>query len=481
MLVRRPVWPLLGLALFVVGVAVSHGCASDAAPASTGGGAGSGGSGGGVGAAGGLWGDGSSGAGAKGGGGNPNGGSSGCGGPAPQVDAPPDWERFTGYCGCPIYVPGANGKLPEPVEWEACPSPGPMNPTCRRMKTPWTKTSTLSLAFYPSFWFDASENRAVLQFGRVYLDDNTDNNRRYRIVADVDGPILNAYFEDSFTCTMSDQAVNGGRYAFRVSPIAPPSPSQLEGVIAGELGKPPDTVLENPVGDSFAAWRVSSTWLIRWRAGLNGRHWGSDTIVPIQSAALDPEGEPPQSVRGSGDAVFWEVGGLTKHGVVAWTEKTGQRELIRWLGDYTQGAGNFNTDGIDMVWTHGEGKAPNDTEYPKRSIMTAPFTTDPAVVKATAKRLRSDPGQLNVFPYGIGCGYAARQLFTTDSTQLLVVRLSDGTSWTVQAPPLATEVQFMSVLGVTCDEVFVKVQFPDEANAIVRIRLDSLGPGLPPD
>lgn len=276
-------------------------------------------------------------------------------------------------------------------------------------------------------------------------------------------------------------SLQDGKYALWSGPTSTPNPGQTEAVLAGNVGNVPDTVRQYPLEDLFAEYRVSSTWLVRWRAGLAGQLWGSTDTVVIQKAAQDPEGEPPLSVRARGDAVFWEVGGLKKHGVVAWTQASGQQNLIRWLGDYTQGAGNFNTDGTDMVWTYGEGKAPDDWEYPKRSIMTATFTTDPAVRKATEKRLRSDPGQLSVFPFGIGCGYAAREYSTSDSTELLVVRLSDGLSWIVKAPPFSSGVQFMSVLGLTCEEVFVKVQFPDEVNAIVRIRLDSLGPGIAPD
>jgi hypothetical protein len=143
--------------------------------------------------------------------------------------------------------------------------------------------------------------------------------------------------------------------------------------------------------------------------------------------------------------VFWEVGGLTKHGVMSWTEASGQQNLIRWLGDYTQGAGNFNTDGVDMVWSHGTGKAPSASKYPTVSIMTAPFTADPAVRKAKEKRLRSDPGQLGVTPFGVGCGYASRVVYdaTTDTVDLLVVRLSDGVSWIVKSPPISTSVKFM--------------------------------------
>jgi hypothetical protein len=174
---------------------------------------------------------------------------------------------------------------------------------------------------------------------------------------------------------------------------------------------------------------------------------------------------------------------------MSWSLASGQQPLIRWYGDYTQGAGNFNTDGVSMVWTHGTGKAPDATlEYPVRSIMMAPFTTDPEELKAKAQRLRSDPGQLVPYPFGIGCGYAARQVFTPSATDasvgsndLLVVRLADGVSWIVSAPPVELGMGFGFVLGLTCEEVFATANFADEPNTIVRIRLDSLGPGIPPD
>lgn len=474
-----------GLGLGALGVALSlaRGCGSEdrAGPvAGSGGGAADGGGSGGTGI---VWGGGSSGnGGTNSGGGGASGGTAGCPGPEPQYDGPPDWERFTGYCDCPIWLPGKNGKMPEPVQWEPCPTPGPLNPSCLRMTTPWTKTTNLSISTFPSFWFDNVGNRAVLQFGRVFLDDDTQ--RQLRLIADLDGPVLNAFYEGSAKCGLSDGSVGGGRFAFNVGPPPPPAPGQSEGVIAGKIGDSiPDTSLTSPVEELYAVWRASSDWLVRWRAGLTGRHWGSSEVIEIQKAALDPEGEPPYGPRPVGSAVFWEVGGLTKHGVVSWTEASGQQSLIRWLGDYTQGAGNFNTDGTDMVWSYGKDKAPNAWEYPNISIMTAPFTTDPAVRKATEKRLRSDPGQLGVTPFGMGCGHASRTFYdkTTDTVDLLVVRLSNGVSWVVKSPPISTGVKFIDALGTSCDDVFAQVQFPDEANAIVRIPLSALGTGIPPD
>ncbi|MCC6902576.1 MAG: hypothetical protein IT377_26630 [Polyangiaceae bacterium] len=471
----------LGVGALIGALCLARGCGSDERPgptAGTGGVADGGGTGGtGLAGAGGTGGSGGTGAGS-------GGTAGGCPGGSPPSDAPPDWELYTGYCDCPMWIPGKKGKMPDPVEWEPCPSPGPLVAGCKRMKTPWTKTTTLSHAFYPVFWFDKAGGRAVLQFARTYLDDDKSNKRRLRLVADLAGPILNAFFESSSACTLSEDSVQEGRFAFAVAPTAVPEPGQIEGVVAGKIGDPiPDTALTYPSENLRATWRVSSQWLIRWRAGLTGRHWGSDQVVQIQKPALDPEGEPPYGPRAIGGAVFWEVGGLTKRGVMAWTETGGAQNLIRWLGDYTQGAGNFNTDGVDMVWSHGTGKAPSGSKYPTVSIMTAAFTTDPAVRKATEKRLRSDPGQLGVTPFGVGCGYASRVAYDASSNtmDLLVVRLSDGVSWIAKSPSISTSVQFIDALGTSCSDVFAQVQFPDEANAIVRIPLSSLGPDIPPD
>jgi hypothetical protein len=139
-----------------------------------------------------------------------------------------------------------------------------------------------------------------------------------------------------------------------------------------------------------------------------------------------------------------------------------------------------------MVWTYGKDKPPtSEFEYGTRSVMTAPYTTEPQVLAQTEKRLRSDPGQLSPYPYGIGCGYAARPISrakgSSTSTDLMVVRLSDGVSWFIESPPLDQGFKFLPALGITCDEIVTRVQFPDDAVTIVRIPLDSLGPGIAPD
>jgi hypothetical protein len=472
-------WKLGALVALGAGALV-HGCDSSSDGKSSGGGGAAGQAGAGA--------SGSAGAGAIGG---ASGGGAGTGGGSgAQPGFPSDWELYPGYSDCPIYVPGEKGKLPDPVEWEPCPSPGPANSTCRRMKTPWTETNNNSITAFPNFWSDPSSGKAYLQFGRIYVGDDAENRFRYYLVADADGPILNAFFVGGVLkpgCTLLTQSVQGGKYAFNVGPTAPPGPGQVEGVLAGDIGSLPSVVLSNPVDGGSTGWEVSSAWLVRIDEKIRARRWGSSDELLVQSPAQDPEGMSA-FIRGAvGEAIFWEVGGLTYHGVMAWTEADGARSLVRYPGDYTEGAGSFGTDGVDLVWTHGEGKAPSDWNYPTRDIMTAPFSTDPDVVKATARRLRSDPGQIGIEAFAVGCGYAARTFYVDvdagsgASGDLLIVRLTDGVSWIVDAPPVSTGVIFARALGFTCEEVFALVQFPDDALSFVRMRLDSLGPGITPD
>src|SRR5690606_30746901 len=92
-------------------------------------------------------------------------------------------------------------------------------------------------------------------------------------------------------------------------------------------------------------------------------------------------------------------------------------------------AHNIGTDGVDLVWSEGEGKEPHESQsaFPIRRIMTAPFTSDPASLMP--RRLRSQPGQVaQVRPWVVGCGYAAMD---NGGAQKLVVRLSDGWMWNV--------------------------------------------------
>lgn len=482
---------VLALAGLVVLGLVARGCSQDGETRSA---SGTGGSAGDASSGSGGLGPGGSGGTTAIGGAAGTGGSGGTGGCAPTnslpKNVPTGWEAWTDYsCACPLFVPGPTADALPAVGWEPCPQPGPSNPTCRRVKTKWTQTSAISLNGL--FWFDSSANRAYLQLNRLYNGD--DPNIRYKTVEQVDGEVLHAFLElnpINEGCMMLPYDFSDGHFAFGMlgDSWSGPYLGTKEGVVAGAMGtQKPLVIKQDMPGQSTSHWYVSKEWLVEGRIKLVGHSWDLKETHTVYDPATDPEGMKASFARARGDAVFWEVGSAGYRGVMSWTKQDGARPLLRWYGDWTQGAGNFNTDGIDMVWTHGQDKTPDTTqEYPTRSIMTAPFTTDPAVVMATQKRLRSDPWHLTPHAFGVGCGHAGRHMFTDHgggslSRDLLIVRLSDGVSWVVGAPPASSNMMFSHVLGFTCEEVFAAAQFPDDTSTIVRIRLDSLGPGVAPD
>ena len=159
---------------------------------------------------------------------------------------------------------------------------------------------------------------------------------------------------------------------------------------------------------------------------MYGYPWDMSTETVVASAAADPENLHAGQLVVSGETVFWGTATLHRTGINVWDPQGGARPFIRWVGDYTRGAGDLGTDGVDLVWGYGEGKLPNDTNYPVASIMTAPFTNDPTALQA--RRLRSLPhGRIGGNQFEVGCGHAAYSAWD----DILVIRLSDGWSWVV--------------------------------------------------
>ena len=147
--------------------------------------------------------------------------------------------------------------------------------------------------------------------------------------------------------------------------------------------------------------------------------------------------------------------------------------LRRWVDDATRGASDLGTDGIDLVWSEGEGKLPSEMDYPTKHIMTAPFTTDPSALQP--KRLRSQPRKVGARQFKVGCGYAMND--GVAPTGILITRISDGWSWAIQGD---SNLKPSLPIGLTCEHAYV-VGLNAGVVAIFRIALNSLGPGIPPD
>ena len=115
-------------------------------------------------------------------------------------------------------------------------------------------------------------------------------------------------------------------------------------------------------------------------------------------------------------------------------------------------------------------------QYARRSVMTSPLTTNPEKLKP--RRLRSHPFHtIGNERYKVGCGYAGHRMLDQTGVGTMVIRLSDGVAWIVPHTP---EFKLLNPMGVTCDEVFFRVEIAGRST-IARVRIDSLGPGLPPD
>jgi hypothetical protein len=288
-------------------------------------------------------------------------------------------------------------------------------------------------------------------------------------------------------CVLTDQGLSDGRYAFGIIGDSwDGSLDAAEGAIGGAIGKSTvDFVLKGAIDPSLhSGWRVSDSWILRWRSTIEALSWDQTELKTVYSAATDPVGLPPHNLRFHHDTLIFEVASGAYAGLMSWTAPDGARPLVYYGNDTQKGAVNLGTDGVDLVWTLGEGQQELYV-WDTQTIMTAPFTADPQQIAVSTRRVRSHPGGTEAWGFAVGCGYAAIRMFTpTDAgntKDLFIVRLADGVSWQIKPQTPSGGLRFSAGLGVTCDHVYAVGDFPDEASTIIRIPLDSLGPGTPPD
>lgn len=388
---------------------------------------------------------------------------------------PQNWVPWTGWgCYCPLWIPPNEFFAPPPIVWEPCPLPEP-GLDCRQMKvTPPMLIGVHRFGYTP-------EGKPLLVFNQVVQGDGI-SPQWNQIVAEADGPVRFAMMQAKTWqdgCRLDPADVGGGKFAFNVQGdgTAPTMETEVDGLIWGELGSwVPKAGPKNDSPQEWT-WHVGEGWWINGIApALVDEMYPPDfsKVEVLWDPSKDPDGLPALSVtmRVVGADILFDVGTLSMRGIMAFDKVNGVHPLVRWYGDKTKGAGNIGTDGKLLVWTFGEGKGPGDDKYPTRSIMVAPYTTNQLALQP--KRLRSDLGVLDLDPFVVGHGYAGHHAYGPQS--LLIVRLADGVSWII---PASETWWWNRVLGFTKDEVFVSIIWP--APNIARIRLDSLGPGIPPD
>jgi hypothetical protein len=390
------------------------------------------------------------------------------------------WIEYVDWsCECRYYVPESKDVLPPPIEWEPCPAL-PLGIACEAMVTDWTEAPN-PIPINPMMDRD-TDGAAVLSFTRIAVTEPIPYT--LHLVANADGPVRTAIMklwsdEISTTlpgCALGARTVNEGKHLWDA--LGHQSGAELsnhQGVIGGPIDDLHPKVIAH-IADDFPyhySWAASANWVIKGGFDVHAYPWDMTQEIFVTSQATDPENLDFSQPQMKGDALFWTTSNNIISGVNSWNPVDGMRPFIRFIGDPTRAAGNLGTDGIDLVWSYGEGKGPNDTTYPVRSVMTAPFTTDPAAL--VPRRLRSQPSPgIAEREWQVGCGFAAH----AQLTDMLVVRLVDGISWLF--PLQMPDVRLYHAIGLTCTELFALADVQGRTN-IVRIRLDSLGPGIPPD
>jgi len=324
---------------------------------------------------------------------------------------------------------------------------------------------------------DVRDDHAVFGLRRIVPDANPPY--LVYVVADSDGPVTTALgVKATAWCSLFATGLHEGSFALLLDGVNACSPEAKRGAVAGHgVGIGAADISLCPKGN-VCGFAPGKDWLVRVDTGfvLTALPWApGQPSVKVASSAEDPEHIELENVFPQGSAVFFESSDSYHSGINVWTKAAGPRPFVRWIDDTSQGAGDFGTDGADMVWSYGSGPQVVGGGWPNVDVMTAKYTTDPSAIQP--RKVRSSLGKhIGTEPWVVGCGYAAHQ----GDLSNFIVRLADGVTWTLPYDDTNGPLTFVQPLGITCTEAFFLGQFGGRWN-VARLRLDSLGPGAPPD
>jgi hypothetical protein len=363
------------------------------------------------------------------------------------------------------------------MEWEPCaPNVRPQGIVCRQVKINWTEAplnkGNVGVEFKRA-WVHGSD--VTLMIGR-WAPEGV-----YTMFADVDGLVQNAILSIyPGSCPVYPDDVHDGYYVYKVFE------GTRGGALAGRLGELRPTFVYESTAFGAENWvyAVGAPGVVRNSASIDLLSWKVPYAPPTPVASPETEGGLKQNYPFFfKDTLFWASDTLPINKQKVWTVQGGAKDFISFGADSSRGAADLGTDGIDMAWVQGSNRSDPNGIFPVVDLMTAPYTTDPALLKP--RKIRSISGSpFGTAPVVVGCGFAARRTHLLTGADggweahVMLVRIADGQTWLLPGGPDPSW-YYDAPIAITCNEVFLYAHTPTQQ--IIRIRLDSLGPGSPPN
>jgi hypothetical protein len=345
------------------------------------------------------------------------------------------------------------------------------------MTTPWSDGQGPAIAPDVHFSFD-ERGHARLLVERLAIN-GTGDERSYVdwVAGTVDGPLefalREAWPSTGPRCWALNRDVSPGGVALSLHGNGVQRNAPVDGLLVATFREPRPRVVYRHEAPGTSAWFLGAEWLVQNDYGRVTAHTlDFAKAVPIYDPSLSAERTPFDGrARIFGGDILFQVTDYLSASIWAFDSARGTHPLIAFEGDPSRGASNLGSDGKDMVWTEGAGKAPGkEGLYPEVWVMTAAYTTDPA--RLAARRLRRDLNQgvgTALLEFAVGCGYAGRPLANGKDVEL--VRLSDGAGFVLRGGDAWA---WERVLGFTCEDVFLAVRSPTRPLGVARVPLSAL-------
>lgn len=399
------------------------------------------------------------------------------------------WDHYADYDPfCEFYVPHARENLPAPIRWEPCrANPETATKACRQMVLDWEPAQLNPELISPATKAQRRSNGSLLLLTARYQSDDN-----FRLIAEVDGPVLTAVREHKPTkCVVGSVLSDGDHYAFEV--FDSEAKGELSeyggGALGGGLDELRPRVLRHYHDSYTRGFIAGDPGLLEVSGGVMSLYSWSDgsLIKDIWSSAQD-NGLAQNYQFFHGNTLFWASDTEVINKQKVYASPAPVKDLLSFGDDFTKGVADLGTDGSNLVWVEGMNRAGPSGVFPDVTAYVATYTTDPALIVKRALRNDLSGYPFGTSPFVVGCGYAARatEMKRDGGFQngTLLIRLSDGYAWQLPNAP-GVEWGWRTPLAITCDELMVLVtDRPTPGGAprtnVARVRIDSLGSPTPP-